>query len=41
MRFMITQFGFGSKSKSQLSKAVKTHSGVDEEKKGFALLKAF
>jgi large subunit ribosomal protein L3 len=33
------QFGFGSKSKSQLSKAVKTHSGVDEEKKGFALLK--
>jgi large subunit ribosomal protein L3 len=33
------QFGFGSKSKSQLSKAVKTHSGVDGEKKGFALLK--
>lgn len=33
------QFGFGSKSKSQLSKAVKTHSGVNDEKKGFALLK--
>ena len=33
------QFGFGSKSKNQLSKAVKTHSGVNDEKKGFALLK--
>lgn len=33
------QLGFGSKSKSQLSKAVKTHSGVNDEKKGFALLK--
>lgn len=33
------QLGFGSKSKSQLSKAVKTHSGVNEDKKGFALLK--
>jgi large subunit ribosomal protein L3 len=33
------QLGFGTKSKSQLSKAVKTHSGVNDEKKGFALLK--
>ncbi|MBC7766941.1 50S ribosomal protein L3 [Arenimonas sp.] len=33
------QFGFGSKSKNQLSKAVLTHSGVNNEKKGFALLK--
>ena len=33
------QFGFGSKSKNQLSKAVLTHSGVNDEKKGFALLK--
>ncbi len=33
------QFGFGSKSKNQLSKAVLTHSGVNEEKKGFAMLK--
>ncbi len=33
------QLGFGSKSKTQLSKAVKTHSGVNDEKKGFALLK--
>lgn len=33
------QFGFGSKSKNQLSKAVLTHSGVNDQKKGFALLK--
>ncbi len=33
------QIGFGTKSKTQLSKAVKTHSGVDAEKTGFALLK--
>jgi large subunit ribosomal protein L3 len=33
------QLGFGSKSKNQLSKAVLTHSGVNEEKKGFSLLK--
>lgn len=33
------QFGFGSKSKNQLSKAVLTHSGVNDEKKGFAMLK--
>lgn len=33
------QFGFGSKSKNQLSKAVLIHSGVNDGKKGFALLK--
>lgn len=33
------QLGFGSKSKNQLSKAVLTHSGVNEDKKGFSLLK--
>lgn len=33
------QFGFGSKSKNQLSKAVLTHSGMNDEKKGFAMLK--
>src|SRR3989344_2677962 len=33
------QFGYGSKSANQISKAVKGHTNIGDAKKGFALLK--